>query len=91
MEKFSPKNGTRQSLKRARISSKVSTFTQNVSEVYHMVPFLVAGGLVIAVIGLAIPDEQKFKDKVKAAVKGALKDAPPAKEPTKEVTPKVPD
>lgn len=56
-----------------------------------MVPFLVAGGLVIAVIGLAIPDEQKFKDKVKAAVKGALKDAPPAKEPTKEVTPKVPD
>ena len=49
-----------------------------------MVPFLVAGGLIVAVIGLAIPDEQKFKAKVAAVLKGAEK---PAKEKEKAAAP----
>lgn len=34
-----------------------------------MAPLVVVAGLIIAIVGAAIPDEQKFNDAVKKAVK----------------------
>lgn len=49
-----------------------------------MYPLIVVAGLVIAIIGSAIPDEEKFNQNVKKAVKKLTgDDKPPAKSPVK--------